>query len=257
MPPKGSSELTYEDYLMTYRRKLLAGLSTMGFAFCCAAPASATVSLYAKATGVNNGAILLLGSDNGTGVFSYSGNYGSFYNSITAVGAPVLSSPSLLSQAISVSGSTAGSLSLFIVQSGVTGSSTDLLSTLTANAFTGAVSSVTLSTFASAVNPFSLSGSGGYDFSASQLAAQTFSGAGSYTSTNSVSGITGPYYEIARYDVSMGNGGGSANNTINLQQGINSAVPEPATWGMMLLGFAAVGYAMRRRAKVSARIQFA
>lgn len=35
------------------------------------------------------------------------------------------------------------------------------------------------------------------------------------------------------------------------------AVPEPATWGMMLLGFGGVGYAMRRRPKVSARIRFA
>ena len=36
-----------------------------------------------------------------------------------------------------------------------------------------------------------------------------------------------------------------------------SPVPEPATWGMMLLGFGGMGYAMRRRAKVSTRIRFA
>ena len=35
------------------------------------------------------------------------------------------------------------------------------------------------------------------------------------------------------------------------------AVPEPATWGMMLAGFGAMGYAMRRRAKVRAKISFA
>lgn len=34
-----------------------------------------------------------------------------------------------------------------------------------------------------------------------------------------------------------------------------NAVPEPATWGMMLLGFAAVGSAMRRRTKT--RVSFA
>lgn len=34
------------------------------------------------------------------------------------------------------------------------------------------------------------------------------------------------------------------------------AVPEPATWGMMMLGFGAVGYAMRRRAKVRTGISF-
>ncbi|MDE2403592.1 MAG: PEP-CTERM sorting domain-containing protein [Sphingomonadales bacterium] len=36
----------------------------------------------------------------------------------------------------------------------------------------------------------------------------------------------------------------------------NGAVPEPATWAMMLIGFAAVGSAMRRR-KPHARVRFA
>lgn len=35
------------------------------------------------------------------------------------------------------------------------------------------------------------------------------------------------------------------------------AVPEPATWAMMLLGFGAMGASLRRRAKVSARVRFA
>lgn len=35
------------------------------------------------------------------------------------------------------------------------------------------------------------------------------------------------------------------------------AVPEPATWGMMLLGFGALGFAMRRRAKVRTNLSFA
>ena len=35
------------------------------------------------------------------------------------------------------------------------------------------------------------------------------------------------------------------------------AIPEPATWAMMLLGFAGVGYSMRRKTRTTARIQFA
>lgn len=35
-----------------------------------------------------------------------------------------------------------------------------------------------------------------------------------------------------------------------------SAVPEPATWGMMLFGFGGLGYAMRRRQQAGARIRF-
>lgn len=35
------------------------------------------------------------------------------------------------------------------------------------------------------------------------------------------------------------------------------AVPEPATWAMMLLGFGGIGYSMRRRRKTSTGAQFA
>jgi hypothetical protein len=34
-------------------------------------------------------------------------------------------------------------------------------------------------------------------------------------------------------------------------------VPEPATWAMMLIGFGAIGGALRRRQKVAGRIRFA
>jgi hypothetical protein len=36
-----------------------------------------------------------------------------------------------------------------------------------------------------------------------------------------------------------------------------NAVPEPATWAMMMLGFGGVGFAMRRKSKVNTRIRFA
>lgn len=36
-----------------------------------------------------------------------------------------------------------------------------------------------------------------------------------------------------------------------------AAVPEPATWGLMILGFGAVGGAMRRRRSVTAKVHFA
>lgn len=46
-----------------------------------------------------------------------------------------------------------------------------------------------------------------------------------------------------------------------LQSGLSpaslAAVPEPASWAMMMLGFGAMGAALRRRAKVAARIRFA
>lgn len=38
---------------------------------------------------------------------------------------------------------------------------------------------------------------------------------------------------------------------------VGGAVPEPATWAMMLMGFGAVGFAMRRRANVKTAVRFA
>jgi hypothetical protein len=43
----------------------------------------------------------------------------------------------------------------------------------------------------------------------------------------------------------------SSNNSLELDNvRFSAAVPEPATWAMMILGFAVVGYAMRRRPKL-------
>jgi hypothetical protein len=35
---------------------------------------------------------------------------------------------------------------------------------------------------------------------------------------------------------------------------VNSAVPEPATWALMILGFGAIGYALRRRPAVNYKL---
>jgi hypothetical protein len=44
-----------------------------------------------------------------------------------------------------------------------------------------------------------------------------------------------------------GTTGGEAAITGNLSFAAASAVPEPTTWAMMLVGFGAVGYSMRKR----------
>ena len=38
---------------------------------------------------------------------------------------------------------------------------------------------------------------------------------------------------------------------------IPGGIPEPMTWALMILGFAAIGFAMRRRTKEEARVRFA
>nr|WP_240047570.1 PEPxxWA-CTERM sorting domain-containing protein [Sphingomonas panacisoli] len=47
------------------------------------------------------------------------------------------------------------------------------------------------------------------------------------------------------------------NGTLTISPVAAGAVPEPATWAMMLAGFGAIGFAMRRRPKVATRVRFA
>jgi hypothetical protein len=61
---------------------------------------------------------------------------------------------------------------------------------------------------------------------------------------NNVPIVAGELNRLVVNGLSRGNGayGGQATFTP-----VNSAVPEPATWAMMIMGFGVVGYAMRRR----------
>ena len=64
------------------------------------------------------------------------------------------------------------------------------------------------------------------------------------------------------FSVAGGSGFGGANIELDVPQfiagdAIMGAVPEPATWAMMLLGFGGIGVAMRRRPKVTERLSHA
>lgn len=58
----------------------------------------------------------------------------------------------------------------------------------------------------------------------------------------------------------FGSGGASAQGSSVYADNFGftgAAVPEPATWAMMLLGFGAMGYAMRRGGKLRTKVSFA
>ncbi len=91
-----------------------------------------------------------------------------------------------------------------------------------------------------------------------------------YTSAtlDSAAALATPYFSGSYYHGDWCNGQGSAcgfgevpwngpsfNETLVVRA--LGAVPEPATWGLMILGFGAVGAAMRRKSAVRTSVRFA
>ncbi|MEO7410613.1 MAG: PEPxxWA-CTERM sorting domain-containing protein [Sphingomicrobium sp.] len=68
------------------------------------------------------------------------------------------------------------------------------------------------------------------------------------------SGLAGTFDRLT-FDGINGEGGFQLDN-INLRA-VEGAVPEPSTWAMMLIGFGAVGYSMRRRRRSGGTAQIA
>ncbi len=65
--------------------------------------------------------------------------------------------------------------------------------------------------------------------------------------------LTANTWYTFQYTANMASGGGNISGTAS----IYAAVPEPATWGLMLIGFAGIGMAMRRRRRGTALAQIA
>ncbi|MHA6723076.1 PEPxxWA-CTERM sorting domain-containing protein [Sphingomonas sp. RS2018] len=64
-------------------------------------------------------------------------------------------------------------------------------------------------------------------------------------------------YTLFNGTTQVGSGNLDARATRFATASITAAVPEPATWAMMMLGFGAMAFALRRRAKVAATVRFA
>ena len=58
-------------------------------------------------------------------------------------------------------------------------------------------------------------------------------------------------------DFGGGTDGGVAGNAYFRNLSLSSAVPEPATWAMMLLGFGMIGFAMRKRSNLRTTVSYA
>ena len=212
-----------------------------GMAIAAASPANAALVL---AYSINGGAVTQLATDAGsTGILSYVGTpagSGYTFNS-GAFGFPVTNQYDLLTQSINVSQGTSrtGSvLNIFITETDLpTLNGGTLMSSFTSNTLTNATA--TISSYYSATNAL---------YGGTLLRSTAFPTPGASSATNVVS-ATGPFSLTTRYDIAFGAGFGNFNGTANI-----TAVPEPATWGMMIMGFGLMGGVLRRR---STKVAFA
>jgi hypothetical protein len=217
--------------------KALGLLLGAGVAALAAGQANATIYLGLQTASVNGGMLTQVASDSGSGQLGYTGTYGDFINNISVQGFPVLDQPQLQTGAINSqkAAGVASTLTIYVTQTGLSAISGALTSSFTANLFQDAAKSVTLSTLIDPTNGI---------FSGNLLASQTFTTLGSKAYATAVSGLTGPFSETTKYEITFGAGKASVNDTINISAG---AVPEPASWALMLAGFGFMGYALRQR----------
>lgn len=223
-------------------QRTLFAAAAMLTAFAAATPASAAIVI---GVGFNGGAVTQVATDAGTpGTVNYnvlSGNY--FYNS-GGTGAPLLLTPSMLTQSINLqqASTTGGTLNLYITQTDLAAFTGLLTSAFTSNTIGNATA--VISSYYSTANEL---------FGGALLRSTAFNGTGTFAAGNLLA-VTGPFSTTVRYDITFGPGLGNFNGTANL---LATAVPEPLTWAMMVIGFAGLGFAIRRSPAVKARIRFA
>jgi hypothetical protein len=199
-----------------------------------AGQASATVYIGLQQAGVNGGAITQEASGATNAVFG--GSYGTFSTNISSgvAGVP----PDLLGSTTSdqVSSGVGGVLNIWVTATGLTSpiGTPSLLSSFTSNTLPAGWT-VTETSYLDPANGL---------FGGNQLATFNFTSIGTDLFTNAAATGAGPYSVTERFTVNA-TGNGTALSTINL-----SAVPEPATWGMMLFGVGSLGALLRRRRSV-------
>lgn len=196
-----------------------------------AAPASAAVCI---GVAVNGGAITNVGCDAGSGTVAYNATTGGYTYSVSGQAFPLLAQPTLLTNSLNIenAGGANSVIDVYVTQTDLNTYNSGLMSAFTTNTITGATA--TISSYLDAANGL---------FTGGLLQSAGFtSGPTVFTGSNLVS-AAGPFSETVKYSLNFTGGAGSNfNGTANL-----TAVPEPATWAMMLIGFGALGFAMRRR----------
>ncbi len=213
-----------------------------------AQPAAAAVTISVRVT--DGATTTVLTSNAAGGALNFTGTTANFSISGNAVSAPVNAEPDFSTNSFNIltNGSAgAKTLKIEITAQGLTQSVQSVMNTFTLNSLNGgSFTTGTVSNFFDLTNAAYGTGT--------LLGSSTFNGRGSFSEDvgANFAPTTGTYSETAVYTLNFAGGAaGQVGASAQL-----SAVPEPATWAMMLVGFGAIGGTMRRR-NVRARVQFA
>jgi hypothetical protein len=195
--------------------------------------ASANATIFIGVSTDNGATITIVATDPTNTNAAVSGQaYGTFkINNISATGDVAL--PDLLSSnSLNTSSTSAGTLDVYILETDLLASSDTggFISSLTSNKLTGGLS-VTESIFFDALDTSVVSagvGEGSHLFTTigTSVISHAAHPAGLYA-------LTEQYHMVST-------GSGTANSTIDV-----TSVPEPATWGLMLVGFGGLGAMLR------------
>jgi len=222
-------------------KRFVLSLAASAAAIALAPAANAGIFLGYSLDGVtiNSLADLDPSVSNATGI----GSAGGFDFTLSATGFPTLASPALTSNTINAKSenSKTNTLFLYVTQTDNTAFTGDILSTFTSQLLAGGASSVTISSFYDTANGL---------FGGTQMASSTFTTLDT-SAINSAISAAAPFSTTIRYQLTF-TGAGTFNDSAQLA----AAVPEPATWGLMLLGFGAMGGMLRTR-RQAPRVRFA
>ncbi len=213
---------------------LLGATMVVGMTVAAAPQAHAVlVSIGLQESGVNGGAITT--ETTGAGNASISGvSYGTFtLNNVSGTGAPFLVSPDFDTNSLNAVASSAGTLNVFITESGITSpvGGTQLLSSFTENSITSGWT-VTESTW--------LDNANGTFTKVTALGNGTFSVIGTNQVVTAAS-LGSDYSITVEYSI-VSNGAGSDNSTVDIQN-----VPEPMSVGLLGLGLLGLGLLRRKK----------
>jgi hypothetical protein len=219
--------------LSVFNKGAVAALAGVALLATMASTASAAlISIGLQEAGVNGGAVTTMASGTGSAVFS--GAYGSFtLNTVSGATAPIVTD-SVNGNSLDVSSATPGVLNVFITASGLTSpiGNIPFLSSFTENLLTGGITTLLQTGLSTANALYALT---------TPLGSANFTNIGTSVQTTTAATGSGPYSVTEEYTITS-TGVGNANSTI-----IVTAVPEPSTWAMMILGFLGVGFLAYRR----------